>query len=246
MWPVLAGSLSLAAVLASSAAVSGQKFEATPDAYRLARESKGVVLMAVDWSRVWGFCGAENVQLRTFAFDRMPVEKRGDDEAADLVIKAPSSLLAGPGTITHYALLLEPGEYALTSSELKVARSVGGVDNYRVGRNQAMQDGKPVAGSFTVAAGETVYVGHFGLDCVEREPTLWRYYIIGKAGFKNYLATRVTPKYPFLDTESIQYRLFKTSTIGNDYELQCYFPSSAEQADGDGAKLFDSEDCKPD
>jgi hypothetical protein len=218
VWQVLAGSLMLAVLPSSLAAeISGSKVEVTPDAYRVAK-NRGVVVMSVGWGRLWGFCGSDNVQLRTFAFDRVPVQKHGDDEPADLVLKPPPSLLAGPGTAGHYALLMEPGEYALTYSEIKVARSVNDVATYSAGRKTLIADGHSLAGSFTVGAGELVYVGHFSLDCIDGKPRIWRYYITDRKGFQQYKAI-VKSKYPFLDTEKIQYRLFKTSLIGHNFEL---------------------------
>ena len=220
-WKVLAGSLMLTALLASCATgMSGRNAEVTPDAYGRAKETHALVLMSVDWGRRWGFCSVENVQLRTFAFDRIPIQKQGDDEAADLIMEAPPSLLAGPGAVVHYALLVEPGEYALSFSELKAARSVNDVATYRAGRRKLIQDDKPLAGSFKVGRGELVYVGHFGLECVNGQPTIWRYYVEGREGFQHYLTTRVKAKYPFLDTEKAQYKLFRTSVIGRDYELR--------------------------
>jgi hypothetical protein len=205
-WQVLAGSLMFAAFLSSrAAAISGGKVEVTPNAYRLTKETHAVVVLSVNWGRSWKFCGSDNVQLRTFAFDRMPVRKDGDDEAADLVLKAPPSLLAGPGTVAHYALLVEPGEYALSYTELKVARSVNDIATYAAGRKTLIKDGESLAGSFTVGAGELVYVGHFAKECVDGEPRIWRYYITNRKGFQEYLARDVKTKYPFLDTETIQY-----------------------------------------
>ena len=213
---VLAGSLLFGALLGSSAAAPpGDKVEVRADTYHLAKETHGLVVMSVDWGRRWSFCGAENAQLRTFAFDRVPVQKHSDDEAADLLLKAPPSLTAAPGAVANLALLVEPGEYALSYSELKVARSFK-ADNYSAGRKDLIADGKSQAGSFTVGAGELVYVGHFALDCVDGQPTIWRYYVIGRESFQEYLATRVKPRYPFLDTEAVQYRLFKMTVFGSN------------------------------
>ena len=171
-WQVLAGSLMLTAALCSRAAdMSGENTEATADSYSRDKDTYAVVLMSVDWGRRWKFCGAENVQLRTFAFDRVPVAKHGDSEPADLLLKAPPSLTAGPGAVEHYALLVEPGEYAFSYSELKIARSVNKVDTYSVGRKALIQGGKSLAGSFKVGPGELVYVGHFATDCVDGGPT---------------------------------------------------------------------------
>ena len=72
-WQVFAGSLMLTAALCSRAAdMSGGNTEATADSYSRDKDTYAVVLISVDWGRRWKFCGAENVQLRTFAFDRVP------------------------------------------------------------------------------------------------------------------------------------------------------------------------------
>jgi tetratricopeptide (TPR) repeat protein len=189
-----------------AADMSGGMTEAAADTYSRDKDTHAVVLLSVNWGRHWNFCGAENVQLRTFAFDRVPVLKRGDDEAADLLLKAPPSLTAGPGEVAQYALIVEPGEYALSYSELKVARSVSKVDTYAAGRKSLIRDGNSLWGSFKAGAGELVYVGHISTDCVDRQPMIWRYYIDGRENFQEYLATDVKPKYPFLDTETVQYR----------------------------------------
>jgi hypothetical protein len=242
-WPGIAGLVLLAANFGGAvAAPPGEMIEVTDDTYRLHKDTHGVVVVSVEWGRRWNFCGFENVQMRTFAFDRVPVQKRSDKDAADLVLDPPPSLLAGPGTTGHHALLVEPGEYALTYTELKLARSVNKVDSYSIGRKRLIADGTSRAGSFTIAAGETVYIGHFSTECIDGEPRIWRYYIEGRAAFKEYLTTRVTTKYPFLDADSVQYRLFKTSEIGNDYELQCKFPPSDQNAESDGV-TYDGEDC---
>lgn len=245
-WQVLACSLPWSALVGGAAAAPpGEMPEVTADAYQRARETHGVVVVAVEWGRRWNFCGFENIQLRTFTFDRVPVRKTGDKEAADLVMDPPPSLLAGPGTTGHHALLVEPGEYALSYSELKLARSVNSVDSYSLGRKKLIADGNSRAGSFTVAAGETVYIGHFSTECVDGNPQIWRYYIMGRAAFKEYLTEKVAPGYPFLDIDTVQYRLFETSAIGNDYELQCRFPPGGQGVDKDGV-TYDGEDCVTD
>ena len=42
---------------------------------------------------------------------------------------------------------------------------------------------------------------------------IWRYYV-KPAGFQEYLATHVKTKYPFLDTGTVQYRLFEINMSG--------------------------------
>lgn len=192
--------------------------ELTPDAYARAKAHKGVALLGANWGRAWGYCGFENVQLRSFAFDRVPVQKDGDEAPADLFLEGPA-LLAKPASV-DYAVLLEPGEYALTAFHIKAAKSVNDIGAFRAGRMKLIQDGKPVAGSFKVGANEIVYIGHFAPECPQREqPIIWRYYVKDAAAFKEYLA-KVKDKYPFLDVTAVQFRLFETTTIGREYQLQ--------------------------
>ena len=192
--------------------------EAKRDAYEDAKGRKGVVLLSVNWGRRWGYCGFENVQLRSLAFDRMPVQKPGDDSRADFVLEGPA-LLAKPAFV-DYAFLVEPGEYALTAYDIKTAKSVRDIGGFRAGRTRLIQDGKPVAGSFEVRAGEVIYIGHFAPECIQerREPVIWRYYTSGAEAFKGYL-DEVKKKYRFLDVEDAQFRLFRTTTIGKEYHL---------------------------
>jgi hypothetical protein len=192
--------------------------ELTRSAYENAKADMGVVLVGVNWGRAWGYCGFENVQLRRLAFDRMPIEKEGDEAPADLVLEGPT-LMAKPVSV-DYAFLLEPGEYALTEFHIKAAKSVNDVGAFHAGRTRLIEGGRPVAGSFNVGANELVYIGHFAPDCPRSgEPIVWRYYLKDAAAFKEYL-TEVKNKYPFLDMETAQFRLFHTTTIGHEYHLQ--------------------------
>jgi hypothetical protein len=192
--------------------------EVRRDAYDYTKGRKGVVLLSVNWGRRWGYCGFENVQLRSLAFDRIPVEKPGDDPRPDLVLEGPA-LMATP-EFADYALLVEPGEYALTAYDIKTARSGRPVGGFRAGRTRLIQDGKPVAGSFDVRASEVIYIGHFATECIQErgEPVPWRYYAEGAEAFKMYL-DKVKKKYPFLDLQNVEFRLFRTTTIGSEYRL---------------------------
>jgi hypothetical protein len=193
--------------------------ELTPDAYAKARSQRGVVLLGANWGRAWGYCGFENVQLRSFAFDRVPVQKDGDESPADLALEGPPRLLAKPMPV-DYAFFLEPGEYALTAFHINAAKSVNDYGAFRAGRTKLMQDGKSAAGSFRIGADEIVYIGHFAPECPKRgEPIIWRYYLKDAAAFREYLA-KMKEKYPFLDMETAQFRLFQTTTMGRDHQLQ--------------------------
>jgi hypothetical protein len=105
----------------------------------------------------------------------MPVEKPGDGPRPDLLLKG-RALMARPEFVDD-AFSVEPGEYPLTAFDVKAARSVRIVGSFRAGRTELIQDGKPVAGSFDLRAGEVVYIGHFATECIEErgEPVPWRY-----------------------------------------------------------------------
>ena len=213
---VLSVSCALAscATTGSSSQIGG---EVTSDSYAQRKNAKGVVVMAINWGRKWG-CGTfENAELRSIAFDRVPVQKAADDQRPDLLLDGPLRLIAKP-IFVDYALLVEPGEYALSGFNIKVARSASDVGYIIARRSELVKDGQPQAGSFTVGAGEIVYIGNFFLDCTD-SPTLWRYYSEGREGFRTHMG-EVKQKYPFLDLDKVQYRLFHTTVLGHEYQLQ--------------------------
>jgi hypothetical protein len=198
-----------------SGATAAGTLEATPEAY-LAGPSMGVVLLDVNWGRRWSCGGFENAELRRLSFDLVPPLKSGDEEPADLTLEQPSSLFATP-TFTNYALIVEPGQYVLSGFEMKVARSVSSVLMWVAKRSELIKDGNPQGGSFTVGAGEVVYIGNFWLDCF-RSPQPWRYYTETPEGFKKHLA-QFKDKYPFLRLDKVNYRLFETTRLGRPYSL---------------------------
>jgi len=59
----------------------------------------------------------------------------------------------------------------------------------------------------TVGAGETVYVGNFNLAC-SGGPILWREYT--PRGELPKLLAEFKSKYPFLNLDDVQFRLFRT------------------------------------
>ncbi|MEX2961178.1 hypothetical protein [Microbulbifer sp. TYP-18] len=72
-------------------------------------------------------------------------------------------------------------------------------------------------GTFTVNAGESVYIGHFALDCAYG-PTLWRFYLEDKESFESYVS-EYEAAYPYLDLDNAEHRLFTTKEFGHDFTL---------------------------
>ena len=170
-----------------------------------------------EWGRRWNCGGFENAELRSFSFDRVPGKQASDDDAADLTLEGPARLASRP-TFINYALIVEPGEYALSAFNIKVARSVSDVGSWLAKRSELLKDGRPQGGSFKVAAGEIVCIGNFFLDCHQRS-NLWRYYTEGSANFQAHVA-QFKQKYPFLDLNRATYRLIETSSLGHAYEMK--------------------------
>jgi hypothetical protein len=190
--------------------------EASQSRYAEAGGKKGLVILSVNWGRMWGCGGFQNAALRELSFDRLPTTRQRDDDMGDLILEAPFRL-SSKADATDYVFLVEPGEYALSFCSIKVARSESDVGFLRFGRRQLISDGKAQGGSFTVAAGETVYIGNFSLNCTG-QPTLWRFYEEGRKKFIEKMAV-VRRKYPFVEVDKVQFRLFRTKIFGNPYEL---------------------------
>lgn len=192
---------------------SGISNEVTADSYARTRDESSVVILSVNWGRKWG-CGAfENAQLMSIAFDRLDPQKTGNNRPPDLFLNSPGRLMVYP-VYLPYALLVEPGEYALSAFNIKAARSASDMGKFEAYRGQLIKDGQPLGGSFEVGVGETIYIGHFFLSC-HADPTLWRYYWGGPNPFDKYLG-QIKAKYPFLDLTKVQVRLFRTTVFGND------------------------------
>ena len=190
--------------------------EVTKHTYEVGIASNAVVVFDVSWGRRWGCGGFENAELMKLEFDRVGGETKPDDAKADLVVDGPFRLTRTPRFI-NYAYMLPAGEYVLSGVSIKVARSVSDVGYLYAKRSNLMKDGKPDGGSFTVAAGEIVYIGNFFLDC-QTGLMLWRYYTPGKKGFAKHIG-EYRAKHPFLEAERFKYRLFRSMHFGNDYEL---------------------------
>ena len=206
---------------ASTAMVNSaqQSIEATAESYAKQRSTKGVVLLGVNWGRTWA-CGAyQNAELRIFAFDLMPTTKESNEEGADIVLHTGPNLLRRQEYI-GYALLVEPGEYALAGFAIKVMpdKLVSDTAQYWVaGRSDLAKYGAYRGGHFNIAAGETVYLGHFDIKCTAAGPKLWRVRAKPGEDFDAYLAD-LRKKYPFLDLKQTKYRLLQTTEFGHLYD----------------------------
>jgi hypothetical protein len=196
-------------------ATSGDTTEVTADSYAN-RGSKGVVLLDANWGRRWNCGGFENAELRSLSFDRTPPSKSSDDASADLTLEQPPSVLTR-SIFVNYALLVEPGKYVLSGFKMKVARSVSDIGYWIAKRSDLIKDGTVQGGTFTINAGETIYIGNFFLDCFQH-PQPWRYYTEGAEDFRKHLA-QYKDKYPFLDIDHVTYRLFETTKLGEPYSL---------------------------
>jgi hypothetical protein len=208
--------ISLLCVTLLHAAESTEIRELTKKTYTQEIQKSAVVVLDISWGRKWGCGEFENAELMQIEFDRLPSIKKSNSEKSDLVVEGPSRLSRTPKFL-NYGFIIPPGEYALSGVNIKVARSVSDVGRFITKRSDLIKDGKSEGGSFTVAAGEIVYIGNFFLDC-QTGPILWRYYSTGKEGFKKQMA-EYKSKYPFIDLERAKFRLFKSEYFGIDYNL---------------------------
>lgn len=185
-------------------------------AYAQSAASKGVVLVAARWARQWKCGRFDHAQLKSLSFDKAGSPKDGPDAKPDLLLED-SALLPSPARFINHAYIVEPGEYALSAFSVKVAKSASDVGYINASRSDLMRDGKSLAGSFSVAAGEVVYIGHFALDCM-KDPIPWRYHPASKDDFNQYLKA-VKVEFEAIDTDKVTFRLFDTTTLGQPFAL---------------------------
>lgn len=178
------------------------------------KEDQGAIIVQVNWGRTWKCGKYENAQLQALTFTKSPIEIT---EQVSLALETPSKL-AVDNEFIPYAFVVQPGEYVLTSFDVKVARSKTDIVHIKGSKDNLIKEGKPLGGSFTVNPGEIIYIGHFGLDC-GAEPFLWRYYIDGREEFKRYIED-FREEYPFVKKVPVQFRLFSTKMLGNPYSLK--------------------------
>jgi hypothetical protein len=141
----------------------------------------------------------------------------GKSNDKSLLLEIPSKLFA-KDTFVPIVALIEPGEYALSAFDVKVAQASSKVGHIKGGESQLFKDGEPIGGTFSVQPGEIVYIGHFGLDCA-KEPIPWRYYIEGKSEFEAYV-NGFHEEFPYAGNVPVQFRLFSTTMFGQDYSLE--------------------------
>jgi|GEM_PF-328472 hypothetical protein len=187
------------------------------EAYNRLKASKAVVLVAINWSRKWGCSGYQNAQIKSISFDHMPVEKSNDESPADILLND-APLVFTKSDFDNYAFIVEPGNYALSSFDIKVAESITKIGGFKTPRSMLIKDKKALGGHFHAEAGEVVYIGHFFLDCALQQPVIWRYYVESRDGFEQYLKA-IQKAFPTLDTEQAKFRLFETTEFGKPYTL---------------------------
>jgi len=181
------------------------------DNYEEEGKAKGVVLLAVNWGRQWK-CGAyENAQLEKLEFQIL-----SNNSETSITLDSPSRLCVKSNFLI-YGCLVAPGKYALTEFSVKVAKSTTDVGYFKADKSKLVVDGKPKGGTFDVAAGEVIYIGHFFIDCY-KEPIPWRFYPEGREAFNGYVKS-IKRELDFLNNANIEFRLFDTTSFGNPYEL---------------------------
>lgn len=175
---------------------------------------QGVVIVYINWGRTRKCGDYQNAQLLELTFRQIPLE---DPASSHLELETPSRLKLDP-KFDSYAYVVPPGEYALTNFDVRVAHSVGDVGHFIGDESNLFKEGKPSAGTFSVNAGEVVYVGHFGLDCTS-QPFLWRFYPSTRSDFE-LLVTNLRESYPVLKDVPVTLRLFSTEMLGTPFALE--------------------------
>lgn len=182
----------------------------TSSVYQQHQAEQGLVLMTINWGTKWRCADFDKATLQNIRFERLHTE------AKPLVFHRPEGADQRPEYV-RYAVLVEPGEYALSATELVVSK-MGQKDDYlRTVKSQLIVDNRSLGGTFTVQAGEPVYIGNFWIDC-KYSPIVWRLYTEGQDSFNKHLQL-FKEDYPFIDLSNVQYRLFKTTQFGLDYQL---------------------------
>lgn len=194
----------------NSASGSSSK-KITANLYKQQQATQALVLLTINWGTKWRCGGYDSTYLQEIRFSRL----NGSD--ADLLFKRDNHPQDKPDFV-RYAVLVDPGEYALSATQLTVIQALGQkTDQLVTDRSRLIAGDQVLGGSFTADAGEQVYVGNFWIDC-KYAPIVWRYYTEGQDSFTKHMAL-FAQDYPFVDPQKVQYRLFKTNQFGLDYQL---------------------------
>ena len=193
-------------------ATAGQPEALSSKAFAKYMPDQGIVIFEVNWGRKWGCAGVENAQLERLTFSRLPL----DESSAKLDLKTPSKLFVNDQYVP-YAYVVDPGTYAISGFDVKVAKSQWDVGHIVATKDHLFENGTPLGGTFEVSANEVVYIGHFGLDCAQ-ETIPWRYYIEDKSGFDG-LVSGFRHDFPFAASLPVRYRLFATTMFGQPFSL---------------------------
>ena len=182
--------------------------------YRQFRNSRGTIILAVNWGRRWPCAKFDNGQL--YEIDFGLDEGNGKPTDVDIKLETPSHLFV-TDEFSIYGLMVDPGKYDIAGVRFKVAKS-GHV--WKAGLTAVQLRSKfpeDQGGSFTVAAGEAIYIGHFALDCNGKDPVPWRYYSNSRAYYDQFLSA-VRARHAYLKSTEVEPRLFKTHVFGNDVD----------------------------
>jgi len=196
-------------------ATAAEPLPLTEPNFEAAAGRLGILLFEVNWGRRWGCAGLDNAQLLNLTFTRLSADSLVRD-GTTLQFETPSRLHVSDA-YSPYAYLVEPGEYAITGFDVKTARSMTDVGHVLGTLSNLTENDRPTGGTFSVATGEIVYIGHFSLDCA-MEPIPWRYYIDGREEFDRWSAT-FRERFPFVGDAPVQFRLFSTTMFGEPYTL---------------------------
>jgi hypothetical protein len=207
-------SLLLSVILAVNAAAADDASKLSKERYVKAAGQLSVIMLEVNWGRQWNCDVYENAQIQKLEFSSFPAD---ENERQRIRLKTPSKLTS-KDRYDPIAMLVEPGTYAITGFDIKVARSMTDVGHFVGTTADLIKDGEPVGGTFTIDAGEIIYLGHFSLDCDEGIMP-WRYYLSDRSEFERYVA-RFREWYPFTADTPVEYRLFSTSTMGIPHAME--------------------------
>src|SRR3989338_2683667 len=95
--------------------------------YEDSKTEKAVVIYGVNWGRQWGCAGFDNAQLQNLRFSRID-SVSNDLDGEDIVLNTPAKLFSKNAS-ESYAIIVNPGEYALTGFDIKIAKSSSDVSH---------------------------------------------------------------------------------------------------------------------